>query len=92
MTIKNTHNMKDGQTFIIKYTKKMAKKLKEMRNLFLANVENIFQKLAINFLHILMLTNPITRVEINTEVLEIVGRLNNVWKKERHNLTYLFNC
>jgi len=22
MTIKNTHNMKDGQTFIIKYTKK----------------------------------------------------------------------
>ena len=78
MTIKNTHNMKDNQTFIISYTKLNGEKVElERLNLFLANVENIFQKLDINFLLILMLTNPITWVEINTEVLEIIGRLNN---------------
>ena len=46
--------MKDGQTFIIKYTKKDGEEVKEMVNLFLVNVESIFLKLEINFLHILM--------------------------------------
>jgi len=53
MTIKNTHNMEDGQTFKIKYTKLDGEKLKEMLSLFLANVVSIFLKQEINFSHIL---------------------------------------
>ena len=80
--INNKYNMKDNETFIITYTKKMEKKLLEMVNSFLVNVESGFLKLEINFLLILMLTNLTTWVEINIEWLKIIGRLNNGTNKK----------
>jgi len=61
----------------------MEKKLPEMVNSLLVNVESGFLKLETNFLHILMLTNPTTWVEINTEWQKIIGRSNNGKTKTR---------
>ena len=60
-----------------------------MVNSLSVNVESGFQKLEINFLHTLTLINLAQWVEIDTEVLGIIGRLNNGKSKTRdHQKSY----
>ena len=84
MTINNKYNMKDGQTFIISYTKKDGEKVTRNGKFILGKCGEWVSKAGNKLLHILMQIKAIIWVEINTVWLKIIGRSNNGKLKTRN--------